>query len=127
MAIKFNNLRSLAGRGAHVLVLPAATPPEQVLAYNPTASSCPTDRATRLTVPYVYENIREWSASAPCSASASATRCWGWPWAARLQAEVRPSGANQPVKDLTHGRIEITSQNTATAWTWTAWPARTCN
>ncbi len=47
-----------------------------------------------------------------CSASASATNCWPWHWARAPTSWTRGHrGANQPVKELASGRVEITSQN----------------
>ena len=62
---------------------------------------------------------RAWSrtsghCSAKCrsSASASATRCSAWPTAASTyKLKFGHRGGNQPVKDLTTGQVEITSQN----------------
>ena len=46
------------------------------------------------------------------SASAWATSCWRWRWAAKTYKLDRGHrGANQPVKDLATGKVEITSQN----------------
>jgi carbamoyl-phosphate synthase small subunit len=45
--VKRNILRMLAQRGCRVTVVPAQTPAREALALRPTASSCPTVRATR--------------------------------------------------------------------------------
>ena len=52
------------------------------------------------------------STAGPFSASAWGTSFWVWPWAEKtFKLKFGHRGANQPVKDLTTGKIEITSQN----------------
>ena len=53
-----------------------------------------------------------WRPACRSSASASATSCSRWPWApAPTSWSSGHHGANQPVKELATGRVEITSQN----------------
>ena len=77
---KRNILRMLVDRGCRLTVVPAQTPADEVLKMNPTASSCPTARATRsrATTPSLPSNSSR-KPTFRCSASARATSCWRWP------------------------------------------------
>ena len=111
--IKRTILRHLAGLGT-VEVVPASTPAADVLAREPDGvflSNGPGDPAEvavrRRTI--LGELLGRASRS---SASASATSCSAGPSAARRsKLPFGHHGANHPVKDLTTGAIEITSQN----------------
>ena len=110
--IKCNILRRLVGSGCAVRVVPAQTPARDVLALRRTASSSPTVRAIRPPLPTRRRTSRSSSARCRCSASASAIRFSAWRWAARTsKLKFGHHGGNQPVKDLTTGKVEITAQN----------------
>ncbi len=110
--IKFNILRLLAAHGAAVLVLPAATPPDEVLGYNPDGiflSNGPGDPAA---VTYVYENLRGLLGQRPIFGICLGHQMLGLAMkGSTFKLKFGHRGANQPVKDLTTGKIEITSQN----------------
>jgi len=110
--IKFNILRSLIRAGTEVLVLPAATKPEDVLAFEPDGiflSNGPGDPAA---VTYAHENVRGLLGRRPVFGICLGHQFMGLALGGRtFKLKFGHRGANQPVKDLTTGRIEITSQN----------------
>jgi carbamoyl-phosphate synthase small subunit len=110
--IKFNILRSLIRSGTEVLVLPAATKPEDVLAFDPDGiflSNGPGDPAA---VTYAYENIRGLLGRRPVFGICLGHQFMGLALGGEtFKLKFGHRGLNQPVKDLTTGRIEITSQN----------------
>ena len=112
--IKRNILRNLAGRGCEVIVVPAETGAEDILAQNPDGiflSNGPGDPAA--TGLYAIPTIQKLLQSGKpifgiclghqmlCLALGARTR----------KMKVGHRGANHPVKDLTTGVVEITSQN----------------
>ena len=79
-----------------------------------TACSCPTGRAIRRRPANTRcrRSAACWRRACRCSASASAISCWRWRSGRRTYKLDRGHrGANQPVKDLATGKVEITSQN----------------
>ncbi len=112
--IKRNILRNLASAGCRVTVLPATSTAEEVLALEPDGaflSNGPGDPAA--TGVYAVPEIRKLvAAGMPVFGI-----CLGHQMlalAAGAQTEKMPfghHGANHPVKDLTTGKVEITSQN----------------
>ncbi len=96
-------------------VVPANATTDDVLRHKPDGvflSNGPGDPAA--TGEYAVPVIKELIDSATCrsSASASATRCWRSRLGGKTEKMPRGHrGANHPVKDLTTGKVEITSQN----------------
>jgi len=112
--IKRNILRSLAGRDLRVTVVPATTPAADVLRLEPDGiflSNGPGDPAA--TGRFAVPEIRQLMASGKPVFGI----CLGHQMLAlALGAETEKMkfghhGANHPVKDLTTGKVEITSQN----------------
>ena len=112
--IKRNILRLLAGSGCKVTVVPAKTSAEDIMALKPDGvflSNGPGDPAA--TGEYAVPVIKKLIDSARrLSASVSAIRCS----ASRVGGKTMKMhqghhGANHPVKDLTTGKVEITSMN----------------
>jgi carbamoyl-phosphate synthase small subunit len=110
--IKQNILRCLADSGCRLTVLPAQTPAEDVLALKPDGvflSNGPGDPAA---VDYGVETIQGLLGKKPLFGI-----CLGHQLLARAvggktyKLKFGHRGANQPVKDLATGRIEITTQN----------------
>jgi carbamoyl-phosphate synthase small subunit len=112
--IKRNILRSLASLGVRVTVVPAATPAEDVLALAPDGiflSNGPGDPAAtgRFAVPQIQRLM--------ASGKPLFGICLGHQMLALAlggtteKMKFGHHGANHPVKDLTTGKVEITSQN----------------
>ena len=112
--IKRNILRSLAARGARVTVVPAETPAEAVLALAPDGivlANGPGDPAA--TAVHAVPEIRKLVDSGRpvfgiCLGHQLLALALG---ATTTKMPFGHHGANHPVKDLTTGRVEITSQN----------------
>ena len=110
--IKQNILRCLADSGCRLTVLPAQTRAEDVLALKPDGvflSNGPGDPAA---VDYGVETIQGLLGKKPlfgiCLGHQLLARAVG---AKTYKLKFGHRGANQPVKDLATGRIEITTQN----------------
>ncbi|MBX6422725.1 glutamine-hydrolyzing carbamoyl-phosphate synthase small subunit [Thermosulfurimonas sp. F29] len=110
--LKLNQLRLFEERGCECLVFPAHTPAEEILRRDPDGiflSNGPGDPAA---VPYVVATVRELLGRRPlfgiCLGHQMLGQALG---ASTYKLKFGHRGANHPVKDLTTGRIEITSQN----------------
>jgi carbamoyl-phosphate synthase small subunit len=110
--IKYNILRKLEAMGCQILVFPAQTTPEQILACNPDGiflSNGPGDPAA---VHYVIQTVRDLFGKKPIFGICLGHQMMGLALGGTtFKLKFGHRGANQPVKDLTTGKIEITSQN----------------
>jgi len=109
---KRNILRCLVDSGFRVTVVPAATTAQAVLALSPDGiflSNGPGDPAA---LPYAVESIRGLLGKKPifgiCLGHQLLARALG---ASTYKLKFGHRGLNQPVKDLSTNRIEITTQN----------------
>jgi carbamoyl-phosphate synthase small subunit len=109
---KRNILRCLVDSGCDVTVVPASTTAEEILALNPEGvflSNGPGDPAA---LPYAVEAIKGLLGKKPifgiCLGHQLLARALG---ARTYKLKFGHRGLNQPVKDLTTGRVEITTQN----------------
>jgi carbamoyl-phosphate synthase small subunit len=111
--IKRNILRRLVDMGFRVTVLPAAAPAEEALALSPDGvflSNGPGDPAA---VPYAAEACRKiLEAGVPLFGICLGHQILGLALGGTTyKLKFGHHGANQPVKDLATGKVEITSQN----------------
>jgi carbamoyl-phosphate synthase small subunit len=110
--VKDSIVRNLRTRGAHVELHPCATSAEDLLASDADALFLANGPGDPAALDYVVETVRELVGRRPvygiCLGHQLLCRAVG------LETYKLPfghHGANHPVKDLTTGRIEITSQN----------------
>ncbi|KIX15564.1 glutamine-hydrolyzing carbamoyl-phosphate synthase small subunit [Dethiosulfatarculus sandiegensis] len=110
--VKFNILRRLTHRDFHLVVVPAKTRAEEILALEPDGvflSNGPGDPAA---VTYVVETVKQLMGKTPifgiCLGHQMIGQALG---GSTFKLKFGHRGANQPVKDLATGKVEITSQN----------------
>lgn len=111
--IKANQLRLMARMGCALEVFPIATAAEDILATKPDGffiSNGPGDPAG---VPHVVSNIRKIiEAGVPTFGICFGHQLLGWAFGGKTyKLKFGHRGGNQPVMDLTTGKVEITSQN----------------
>lgn len=110
--MKRNILRGLRQRGLAVRVVPADTSAEDVLAMNPDGiflSNGPGDPAA---LDYIHVNIRALLGKKPIFGICLGHQILGYAMGGKtFKLKFGHRGGNQPVKDLTTGKVSITSQN----------------
>jgi carbamoyl-phosphate synthase small subunit len=111
--MKYNILRRLRQRGFQVRVVPATTPAEEVLKYKPAGiflSNGPGDPAP---LEYAVQAVGELvKTGIPMFGICRGHQSLGLALGGKtFKLKFGHRGANQPVKDLESGRVEITSQN----------------
>ncbi len=110
--IKRNILRSLISNGFRVKVLPATATADEILACNPDGVFLANGPADPAALPYASEAVRGVLGKKPVFGICLGHQILGLAIGGRTyKLNFGHHGANHPVKDLSTGRVEITSQN----------------
>ena len=110
--IKYNILRCLARMGCEVVVVPAATPAETIRAMAPSGVFLSNGPGDPEPLDYAIANIQSLIGYFPIFGICLGHQLLGLALGGKTyKLKFGHRGANQPVKHLPSGRIEITSQN----------------
>jgi len=110
--VKYNILRNLEKRGCEVLVFPATTTHDAILALRPDGvllSNGPGDPAA---LPYIVETVKNLLGKVPIFGICLGHQILGQAVGGRTaKLKFGHHGINQPVRNMHSGKVEITSQN----------------
>jgi carbamoyl-phosphate synthase small subunit len=110
--MKRNILRYLVDRGCDVTVFPADAAPEQLLEMDPDGIFLSNGPGDPEPITYAIENVRTLMHERPTFGICLGHELIGLALGGDIfKLKFGHRGANQPVKDLTTGKVEITSQN----------------
>jgi carbamoyl-phosphate synthase small subunit len=110
--IKFNILRKLVNSGCEVTIVPAAALAEEVLALKPEGVFLSNGPGDPEGVPYVIKAVRQLIGQVPIFGICLGHQILALALGAKTyKLKFGHRGGNQPVKNLTTGKVEITAQN----------------
>ena len=110
--IKYNILRQLTRHGCEVQVVPARTSADEILAANPDGIFLSNGPGDPEPVDYAIETIRQFIGKKPIFGICLGHQLLGLAFGGKsFKLKFGHRGANQPVKRLETGQVEITSQN----------------
>jgi carbamoyl-phosphate synthase small subunit len=110
--VKFNIIRKLSQHGFDVTVVPAFTKAEEILAYQPEGLFLSNGPGDPSAVTYLVDTVRKLIGKLPIFGICLGHQMLGLALGGTTsKLKFGHRGGNQPVKDLTTGKIEITSQN----------------
>ena len=110
--LKRNILRCLVDAGCEVIVVPAKTSAEQILEMSPDGVFCSNGPGDPAALDYAVDTVRKVMTKKPFFGICLGHQIFGRALGATTsKLRFGHRGINQPVRDLTTGRIEITTQN----------------
>jgi carbamoyl-phosphate synthase small subunit len=110
--VKYNILRSLEMRGCSILVLPASADAETIERLDPHGLFLSNGPGDPDPVTYAIETIKHQIGRRPIFGICLGHEFLGMAFGGKIfKLKFGHRGANQPVKDLATGKVEITSQN----------------
>lgn len=122
--LKKNILRRLRQHGFEVTVVPAQTPAAEVLARHPDGVFLSNGPGDPSTLSYAHDNVRQILGKKPIFGICLGHQILGYALGGKtFKLKFGHRGGNQPVQELSNGKIHITSQNHGFAVDPTSLPA----
>jgi carbamoyl-phosphate synthase small subunit len=110
--VKYNILRSLAKLGCETTVFPCTATAAEILRYNPDGIMLSPGPGDPALLGYVVDTVRELVGRKPIMGVCLGNQIIGCAFGSKTyKLKFGHRGSNHPVKDLTTGRVYITSQN----------------